>query len=144
MIIHWHKKYLWDKSEKKNTLLATFMVPFIFNIFSLLHCCRINPLKEKAHNHSESIGCVYEIQDLLLFIMLSHTHKDTQRHQLLLEQSIRRLWLWQCSILFTGRLLHLTFIVAPGGCGLHANAIEAFNAKGPGPPVSASSKVYSC
>lgn len=46
----------------------TFMV-FTFNISSLLHSCRIKPLQRKAHNRSESIACVYEIQDLLLFIL---------------------------------------------------------------------------
>lgn len=57
----------------------------------------------------------------------------TQRQQLFLEQSVRRPQVWQCSVLCLGLLLHLTFIVAPGSRELHANAIEAFSAKGPRP-----------
>lgn len=100
-----------------------FIMVFTFHISSLLHSCRIKkPLQRKAHNRFESIACVYETQDYLLFILRENkvwfihwnTNAHTHRHQLLLEQSISRLWLWQCSILFTGRLLHLTFIVAPG------------------------------
>lgn len=47
----------------------TFIMVFTFNISSLLHSCRIKLLQRKAHNCSESIACVYEIQDLLLFIL---------------------------------------------------------------------------
>lgn len=101
----------------------TFITVFTSNISSHPHSCPINPLQRQAHNLF--VVCVCEIQDFLLFILLTRA----QRRQLLLQQLIIRLWLWHCSILFTGRLLHLTFIVAPGGRE-HANAIEAFNAKG--------------
>lgn len=39
-----------------------------FNISSLLHSSWIKPSQRYAHNRSESTACVYEIQDLLLFI----------------------------------------------------------------------------
>lgn len=101
--------------------------------FIMLLAFNINPLQESFYTDrgpAEDKICCF-------------VFRRTQRRQLLLQQSMRRLQVWQCSVLFTGRLLHLTFIVARGGRELHANAIEAFNAKGPGPPVSASSQVYS-
>ncbi len=137
MYIEARQIFCW-KMCRTQSFNDTFIMVFTFNISSLLHSCRIKPLLRKAHNRSESIGCVNEIQDLLLFILRedkvgfihSQTHTHTHTH-LLLEQSISRLWLWQCSILFTGRLLHLTFIVAPGpwtSCKRH----RSVQCQGPG------------
>ena len=82
------------------------------------------PRESKARNCFESIACIYEIPDLLPCIpgetqaqthmhACAHTHAHTSS-SLLLRQSISRRWIWQRSVLFTGHLLHLTFIMAPG------------------------------
>lgn len=126
------------KTQKTDVLARVLMVPidavaFICTSNSggkrvlALFTFTINPLQGGEHADGErSLGLW------------------TTGRQPLLQQSMTRLQVWQRSVLFTGRLLHLTFIVAPGGRELHANAIEAFNAKGPGAaPVSASSQVHS-
>lgn len=101
----------WKNVQNMQRFNGMFIMAFTFNISSLLRCCRINPLQRKAHKRSQSVACVYGSQDLLYFILLTHmhTHKDTN----FCSSSQWGDWLWQCSILFTGRLLHLTFIVAP-------------------------------
>lgn len=121
-------RYLLISNSDGKTTKDRFIMLLTFNINSLQESIyaglRVNP------------GPPEDMNFCFLFC-------GTQRQQLLLEQSMRRLQVWQCFVLFTGRLLHLTFIVAPGGRELHANAIEAFSAKGLRPPVSSSSQVYS-
>lgn len=96
--------------------------------FIMLLTFNINPLQESVHAGLRVKPGPPE--DTICCFLFS----CTQRRQLWLQQSMRRLQVWQCSVLFTGRLLHLTFTVAPGGRELHANAIEAFSASSLRPP----------
>ena len=58
--------------------------------------------------------CIFSGKDKVLSSFTdTHTHTDPL-YSAYLWQSIRSRGDWQCSVLFTGHLLHLTFIVAPG------------------------------
>lgn len=88
----------------------------------------ITALKVQAVSMKSEI-CCFLFWERIRLGLYTHTHAYT--HRLLLGQSISRLWLWQRSILFTGRLLHLTFIVAPGpwtSCKRH----RSIQCQGPG------------
>lgn len=118
-----------------------FVLVLTFSISSHPRCHPINPPPAEENLITSARLC--EIRDLLHLISQKAracTCTKTLTSARAVNEGER---LWRRSILFTGRLLLLTFIVAPGGRELHANATEAFSAKGPGPPVSASSQVYS-
>lgn len=65
----WSKSdFVLDNVQNTQPFNDIFITAFTFNIFSFLHSCQIKAPQRKAHNCYESIGCVYEIQDLLVFI----------------------------------------------------------------------------
>lgn len=121
------------KKKGRKCLLKTYLFWSSPSAFPHLHgAVPINPPPAKENLITSARLC--EIRDLLHFI-LQKACVCTRTKTLTSAQAVNEgERLWQRSVLFTGRLSLLTFIVAPGGRELHANATEAFSAKGPGPP----------
>lgn len=77
--IVWSKTdFMLKNVQNAQCFSGMFIMAFTFSISSLLRCSRINPLQRKAHKRSESIACVYGSQDLLYFILLTHTCTHTK------------------------------------------------------------------